>query len=87
MTLRIYIENLADMGFPLNDFWINEDILILFPVSCTVSYYLYDKLVSYGFKCKLSEYVTMISIKTIESPLNTFDQIIKYLEQEAIIIR
>ncbi|MDR3223543.1 MAG: hypothetical protein LBT66_07440 [Methanobrevibacter sp.] len=84
MSVRVHIENLADMGFPLNDFWINDDMLILFPVSCTVSYCLYNKLVSYGFKCILSDYLTMVSIKIVKSPSNTFDQIIEYLEQEVI---
>lgn len=82
MTIRIYIEDLANMGFPLKDFWTTNDYIILFPVSCTVSYRLYNKLINEGFKCVLSEYMAMVSVKIIGSPLNTFDKIVEVLIQE-----
>lgn len=82
MTVRVHVENLATMGFPLKDFWTSDEYIILFPVSCTVSYCLYNKLIDYGFRCRLSEYVTMVSIEIIESPSNTFYQIIESLSQE-----
>ncbi|MDR2624351.1 MAG: hypothetical protein LBC39_07320 [Methanobrevibacter sp.] len=84
MNFRIYIEDLATMGFPLRDFWIVDDEVILFPVSCTVAYCLYTKLISHGFKCKLSNYMTMVSIEIIRSPLNTFDQVVESLSLEKI---
>ncbi|MDR2831090.1 MAG: hypothetical protein LBB45_08720 [Methanobrevibacter sp.] len=82
MTTRVYIEDLADMGFPLKDFWTTNDHVILFPVSCTVSYRFYNKLISKSFKCILSEYMTMVSVEIIGSPLNTFDKIVEVLNQE-----
>ncbi|MDR1820507.1 MAG: hypothetical protein LBR15_09725 [Methanobrevibacter sp.] len=85
-SVKDLIESLSKMGFPLIDFWVNDNILFLFPVSCTVSYNLYNKLIEYEFECKLSKYLNMVSIEIIGSPLNTFRQIVDAFNQESLVL-
>jgi hypothetical protein len=86
MTVNIFIESLAGMGFPLMDFWVNDNILFLFPVSCTVSYKLYNKLIEHEFDCELSKYLNMVSVEIIGSTLNTFGQIVDSFNQESLVL-